>query len=141
MLHLFSGPFNRPDGLAHFLEENGWDCEDIDKENIKLGKPSSSQDLSSDHLWEDIFRRLRAGEFQGVWMGTPCTTFSSAREKKVPGKDLPRPVRDLDHVYGFPRSRLSPQEVEEVALGNYFALQSSAVGTLCVELGLSLIHI
>ena len=65
--------------------------------------------------------RLRAGEFCAIILGTPCATFSVARNRP-PG---PRPLRSPDQPYGLPRAQLSPKEQEELRLGTFFAVQSA----------------
>eukprot|EP00969_Alexandrium_andersonii_P170253 7527961-Alexandrium_andersonii.AAC.1 len=64
-------------------------------------------------------------------MGAPRETFSRART----GPPGPRPLRDVGHLYGLPKERLSPAEYEQVRLGTYFALQSLQLATACVDLG------
>eukprot|EP00972_Heterocapsa_arctica_P089910 13263499-Heterocapsa_arctica.AAC.1 len=75
-----------------------WDCVDFDIFNAKPGH-SEDHDLTSDSLWERLLRDIKSGEIDAVWFGTPCTTFSKARE--LPGG--PRPLRDRLHPYGFPK--------------------------------------
>ena len=122
-LHLFSGPDNRADGITAYLKKVGWDGVDVDICN------ADAADLSSDDLWVSLFERIRAGEFDFVWMGTPCTTFSKARFRK-PG---PRPLRSMSHLYGLPRRELNDREATQVAEGNFFAIKSAEMANLCME--------
>ena len=62
---------------------------------------------------------------KALWFGTPCTTFSRAREVR-PG---PPPLRDLDHPYGLPKSSLTLQQHEQVRLGTFYALKTTEAAT------------
>eukprot|EP00969_Alexandrium_andersonii_P213612 9433003-Alexandrium_andersonii.AAC.1 len=59
-------------------------------------------------------------------MGTPCETYSRARV----GPPGPRPLRSARHIYGLPKSEITPAEQEQVRLGTYFALQSAKAATV-----------
>ena len=51
-------------------------------------------------------------EIHGFHAGYPCTSFSRVRFRPMPG--MPGPVRDMQHLYGFPwNSRRQQQEAEE----------------------------
>ena len=100
LLHLFSGPADRDDGIEKLAMARGWHCESFD---IVDGK-----DLSSDMVWCGLMKRVAAGEFDFAWTGTPCNTYSTARGMG-PG---PRVLRTLEHPYGLPD--LTPAEKEQV---------------------------
>ena len=107
-------------------------CVDVDVLNCgSSGELSRNNDLSSDQLWETIFSDIRQGKVLAIWFGTPCTTFSKAREVR-PG---PPPLRDLNHPYGFPKTRLRPDLFEQLRLGNFFALKTAELATLAHQLG------
>ena len=72
---------------------------------------------------------MEEGKVWGAFHGTPCTTFSAARN----GPPGPRPLRDLKHPYGLPKTSLTIQEQQEVRLGSYFALKSAAFCKLMYE--------
>ena len=122
VLHLFSGPQGRADGMAAFLYQQGWHCIDVDTVNDK------DDDLANDAMWELIFAAVISGNVHFVWMGPPCTTFSPAR-RHDPG---PKPVRDANHHRGFPKTWLSPAQVEEVRTANYFVVQCARLGELAL---------
>jgi len=131
MLHLFSGPTTRQEGISNILRKIGWECLDVDVVNVALGLPKEQQDLSSDHLWASLTSEVSNGAFDFVWMGTPCTTFSRARQ----GPPGPPPLRSLEHIYGFPKPSLSQADWDDVQLGNYFAIQSARMATLALNRG------
>ena len=54
MVHVFSGPDDRADGLAAYLSKLGVPCVDLDIINFRQGEIKSSHDLSSDSLWETL---------------------------------------------------------------------------------------
>jgi len=103
----------------------GWTCIDLDNKYCK------EDDLANDEIWERIFAAVTRGLIAFVWMGPPCTSFSPARRYK-PG---PRAVRDAAHPRGFPKDQLSPAEVEQVRLANYFVLQCCRIATVAQNKG------
>ena len=115
----------REDGLASALRGQGWHCIDFDVIN------SADDNLGNDEVWERIFEAITRGLVQFVWMGPPCTSFSAARRHK-PG---PRAVRDAANPRGFSRQYLTPAEVEQVRLANYFVVQCSRTAKLAHEKG------
>ena len=129
VLHLFSGPADRPDGLAHHLSQYGIKVVEVDKDSsVRLGIPTSECDLAGDALWQMLLADLAAGKYAGLFLGTPCDTFSAAKSVTDGG---PRPLRTLEHLYGLPRKSpqrpdgLSPKELELVKQGTYFAVRSA----------------
>ena len=131
VLHLFSCPSKREDGIRAHLNTLGWDCSDADIINVtEEGADPDTQDLSRDPLWERIHLDLDAGQYAAVILGTPCETASRART----GPPGPRPLRSTEHIYGLPKAQLSPEENQQVRLGTYFALRSAALATRCHQL-------
>ena len=76
-LHLFSGPQQRPDGLAARLRERGWHVDEVD---VRYGD-SAREDVLDDAVFGDLLERAEAGYYQLVIAGIPCNTFSVARLK------------------------------------------------------------
>ena len=120
MVHVFSGPDDRADGLAAYLFKLGVPCVDLDIVNFRQGEVKSSHDLSSDALWETLHKELADGRILALWFGTPCSTFSKARGHGAG----PRPLRSIQHIYGLPRSELRDSEFQQVREGTYFALKT-----------------
>ena len=94
VVHVYSGPDDRVDGLAAYLSKLGVPCVDLDNVNYRQGEVKSSHDLSSDSLWETLRSELEGGRILALWFGTPCSTFSKARGHG-PG---PRPLRSVHHI-------------------------------------------
>ena len=88
---------------------------------------AQASDLLRDDLWHRLFERVLADEFDFVWMGTPCNTFSRAREKP-PG---PRPLRSVEKPMGLSPSELTDRELQQLKEGNFFALKSAEMAKLC----------
>ena len=61
MVHVFSGPDDRVDGLAAYLSKLGVPCVELDIVNYRQGEVKSSHDLSSDSLWETLRSELEGG--------------------------------------------------------------------------------
>ena len=59
-----------------------------------------------------IFGWLRSGQLLGIHLGTPCSSFSRARDRK-PG---PPPLRSDSHPLGMPE--LLPADMRKVRVGN-----------------------
>ena len=100
-LHLFAGPARAHD-LAECLRELGWTCLDVD--TVREGE--DDMDLLCDATWQRLRSRILAGEFGFVFAGTPCSTYSSAREH--PGG--PPPLRSAAHIEGLPHLRGAQKE-------------------------------
>jgi hypothetical protein len=127
LLHLFSGPAARKDGMTAILRKIGCSGVDVDITNAESGSPWEQCDLASDQLWLDLVTRVSNKEFTFVWMGTPCTTFSVARSPAL---------RSVEHLYGKPKSMLSPSDQAAVQQGNYFAFKSANMAWTCLEHGI-----
>ena len=120
VVHVFSGPDDRVDGLAAYLSKLGVPCVDLDIVIFRQGEVKSSHDLSSDSLWETLRSELEGGRILALWFGTPCSTFSKARGHGAG----PRPLRSVHHIYGLPKSELRDSEYQQVREGTYFALKT-----------------
>ena len=75
VLHLFSGPKGRPDGLAAKLGEAGFECLEVDSGGIK----GHADDIAVDAHYHILLRDAEAGLFHAVVAGIPCSTYSVAR--------------------------------------------------------------
>ena len=93
MLHLFSGPSPRKDGLASYLRAVDIGTTDVDIINERL----EDQDLIDDAAWTRIRQRLVKSDFSFVFAGPPRRKFSSARLQR-PG---PPVLRDQEFLYGL----------------------------------------
>ena len=120
MVHVFSGPDDRVDGLAVYLSKLGVPCVDLDIVNYRQGEVKSSHDLSSDSLWETLRAELEGGRILALWFGIPCSTFSKARGRGAG----PRPLRSIQHMYGLPKSELRDSGFQQVHEGTYFAFKT-----------------
>lgn len=98
--------------------------------DILNGAPGSDMDLSTEASWDKYKAQLRGGDVQALFIATDCKTFSRCRIH--PGG--PRPLRDKKHPYGFSRSYYSPEELDTLRTGTYFALKSAEVFKMCVDL-------
>ena len=57
-------------------------------------------DLSKQAVWDALFERVRAGDFDAIMLSPPCGTFSRARFHFA-GSSGPRPLRTKAHPRGF----------------------------------------
>ena len=111
LLHVFSGPGGRSDGLAAYIREAGWECDEFDVVN------GEHQDLLDDVIWDALLAKIKDGHYDFIVAGPPCESFSHARETR-PG---PRPLRSVKFPYGF--KNLKGFEAEQVRKGNLFAVR------------------
>ena len=62
-----------------------------------------------------------ASIYAGLWVATPCNTFSPLREKQ-PG---PRVLRTKEHIQGLPKSELTQAEQKQLKESNILVDRSS----------------
>ena len=125
ILHLFSGPAGRVDGLLSFARAEGADGEDWDIEN------GECYDLLDDIIYGDLLARIKAGYFDAGMLGPPCGTFSNARRLDDQG---PRPLRapGVPGIYGL--KDLDVDELKAVKEGTLLALRAAEVFGAFVDL-------
>ena len=114
-LELFAGGAH----LSGALRDAGYAVVSLDIRNGAL----------EDHLhpafWGVIRGWLQGGVIIGVWLGTPCTTWSRA---------LRRPLRSIEAPMGL--EDLSPSELSRLQVGNDTFRLSVRVLDTCVRLGI-----
>ena len=121
LLHLFSGPGNRMDGLKQMMLDL-YNLEVIEVDTLI----SEDNDLTNDEFYEALIQRCRDGEFFATIIGTPCGTFSVARIR-VEGKDDDGPpqLRSEAEVLGI--SSLSPFHRKQVEVSDLLVKRSVAI--------------
>lgn len=112
-LVLFSGR-SREGDLSHCLAKLGWVVCSVD---TILKAPT---DVMDDNIWGFIVEDIRKGYFDGLWVATPCGSFSPLRENP-PG---PRPLRSVDRIEGLPEEQLSTQELDQLLTANILVKKS-----------------
>ena len=115
ILHLFSGPHNRHDGFAAFLRKHGWQCDEYDIVN------GDHENLASDHVWNKVLDRIKNRFYEAMLAGPPCNTFTNARKFDDAG---PRPLRSAEGPCRYGLDDLSPEQREQVRLGNLLAIRT-----------------
>ena len=111
VLHVFSGPGNRIDGLRQTM----WDLHGVDVLDVDTLIDPEGCDLLQDDVFLDLLGRVAAGEFIAAIIGIPCSTFSVARIR-VPGRhdDGPVQLRDRERPEGIAEvSALDQQKLDE----------------------------
>ena len=117
VLELFAGTGRFSDAMSSHRPVLLWD--------ILMGP---AYDLSQRPAQLLVLGWLWAGLIAAVWMGTPCNSFSKARNQ--PGG--PPALRSKDSVHGL--ADLRTCDAAAVRLGNLLALFSSKVLLLCALL-------
>jgi len=107
------------------LRERDVSVDVVDIVNAEL----SNQDIVDDIAWETWKAKLRAGAYYFLFCGTPCETFSHARQVQ-PG---PPPLRSVEHPRGIPT--LSGKLKEQVRLGNLFVCRTAEACTIIHGVG------
>ena len=85
VLHLFSGPKERPDGLAAALAPLGFTTTELDSG----GQRSHVDNLLDDARYAELLASAKSATWDVVVAGIPCSTFSVARFHR-PGPPLVR---------------------------------------------------
>lgn len=88
-----------------------------------------SLDLLTRKLQQNVLGWVRAGLVTTVWLGTPCNSWSRARE--IPGG--PPPLRSGDFPLGLPGLRRA--DADKVRIGNELARFSAQLFRTCRTLG------
>ena len=125
VLVLFSGPADRWDGIAAYLRERNVQVDEVDIVNRAM----INQDVVDDVAWEVWKAALAAGMYYFLFCGTPCETFSHARQKQ-PG---PPPLRSVEHPRGIPS--LAGKLKEQVRTGNLFVCRTAEACTIIHNVG------
>ena len=86
----------------------------------------ASHDLSKRALQDFILLLISLDKIAGVWMGTPCTSWSRARRNDGKG---PSPLRSDSQLWGL--DNLSTSDQDRVRLGNNLAKFSLRVFKMC----------
>ncbi len=103
-LDLFAGH----EGVSSALHRQGFGCVSFDVES------DARLDLTDPAIIQLIEGWIRSGCIRGIWLATPCTTWSRAR--RGPRGSGWGPLRDNHFIFGFPE--LSGAQREKVRVGN-----------------------
>ena len=94
VLILFSGPYERDDGLAAHLRRCHFDVTTIDNDPVH---GDEADDLLDDACFERLQQQVSAGCFSVIFAAPPCSTFSVSRHfearRSRRGDSGPPPVR------------------------------------------------
>ena len=90
VLVLFSGPYQRPDGLGAFLRQQGFDVTLVDSDGAQHGG-DVAHDLLNDRFYKTLLARIRSGHYFAIFAAPPCSTFSIARHFPTPEGKKPGP--------------------------------------------------
>ena len=101
VLVLFSGPYDRQDGIQEQLRRFGSEVVMIDNDEKNGG--DATHDLLNEAFYAELLRRVKSGEFSAVIAAPPCSTFSIARFFPVANNrdHGPPPVRTRDLPRGI----------------------------------------
>ena len=116
-LNLFSGPYSTAGNLAEVLKQRGWTVQQLDNDD-KVGG-GWQHDLLNDETFSNLLNECKAGRFDAMMIGFPCSTFSASRfftaRDGTPG---PPPVRTKTHPDGIPDDMLDPRHQNELKKSN-----------------------
>ena len=129
LLNLFSGPYNRSDGLSARMADFGWGkVTNID--NSKALGGGWGDDLLNDRRYAELLETAEQGGYDAIMIAFPCSTFSIARffdattglidwpvTNDTSGRGPP-PVRTSLHPDGLPEGELNPRHVKELGVSN-----------------------
>ena len=120
ILHLFSGPHDRKDGLAAKAAERGYEVVEVD-----TLVDAKECDLTRDTVFGVLRARAAAGEFIGAIIGTPCSTFTVARLHYDPDNPGPTKVRSREGGQHRGLKTLTIDERTEVERANLLVARSA----------------
>ena len=130
ILNMFSGEYNRPDGLTAALRKRGYVVEELD--NSKKGGGYDG-DLLNDTVYNTILGHALKGKYRAVYAAPPCSTFSVARffPGPEPNNYGPPVIRTKSHVMGIPD--IPPQHKEELRKANLLVARCAAIVTAIAD--------
>ena len=130
VLVVFSGPLDRPDGLAAELRKLGFEVVEVDT--------LAGIDIRTDAVFLPLLAEVRAGRFCCVFLAVPCSTYSVARIRVgLEPDDGPPQVRDLHFPMGFPG--LDDGWAREVRAANDVTERSVVIAHAACTVGASVI--
>ena len=100
LLLLFSGAYNRPDGLAQFARQLGLEVDLFDSDpNVGGG---ASADITKEAVYGKLRERIVRGTYAAIIAAPPCSTFSISRffESSSSSDGGPPPVRTRTEIEG-----------------------------------------
>ena len=100
LLLLFSGAYNRPDGLAQFARQLGLEVEMFDSDPNTGG--GESADITKEAVYDKLRERIVCGEYAAIIAAPPCSTFSISRffKSSSSADGGPPPVRTRTEIEG-----------------------------------------
>ena len=131
VLYLFAGPERHADIKFHLqaLADSEGITSLMTEFDILRNK---SQDLTSDDVWDKLWARVVAGEFDFIIMAPPCNTFSRAKHNRQHGG--PKPLRLLEYPRGFPW--LKDADGQKVEVANLLVDRSLLICHECCKLNI-----
>ena len=125
-LNLFSGPYSSDGNLACSLRSRGWTIQQLDNDD-KVGG-GWQHDLLNDETFANLLIECKAGRFDAMMIGFPCSTFSASRFFTArDGTTGPPPVRNKSHPDGIPEEELDPKHVNELKKSNILLTRTISV--------------
>ena len=129
LLSLFSGPKQRPQGLADRLKAFGWTrVRQVDNSETSGGGWADC--LTNDQLFTELKVECARGDWHGVLLAPDCATYTAARwfdidgnikshptfDDATPADDdgMPRVVRSKPYPDGLPPGMIDPRDVKRL---------------------------
>ena len=134
VLNLFSGPYERTDGLTAALKERGYLTQEFDNAS-SAGGPA--HDILKDSFFQHLLTNARQKKYRAIYAAPPCSTFSVSRFNDYEGKDPldrgPPVIRTREHVMGIPN--IPPNHKNELNMANQLVARTAALIDLIAEGG------
>ena len=129
LLLLFSGAYNRPDGLAQFARQLGLEVDMFDSDPNTGG--GESADITKEAVYEKLRERVVRGVYAAIIAAPPCSTFSISRffKSTTSSDGGPPPVRTRTEIEGC--RFMPPRHRPELERAN------DVVGKMCALLHLA----
>ena len=109
--HWFAGPpqFGLGEAVVAEATSRGMSAEHVSVDRLRGGEDLTAREPAESHI-----QAAKEGRVDGAHAGFPCSSFSRLRFREVPG--LPGPVRDAQHLMGYPWN--GPAAAAEAERGN-----------------------
>ena len=117
---MYSGRYDRPDGLAKRMLDFGWKTA-LQFDNDKLLGGGWRHDVLNDAAFARLLEAAAKGAWDAMMVAEDCATYTSARffdASDGKGDPGPPPVRTKTHPDGLPESQLDPRYVAELRNAN-----------------------
>ena len=120
MCNLFSGPYDRADGLESALKDLGWfSTSNVDNDGERGG--GWAADLLNDSKYASLLSEAKSGQWDALTIAFPCSTAAISRFFNAAAGDNdsgPPVLRTAEYPDGLPLDQIDPKYHRELEMSN-----------------------